>query len=747
MAWENTPSDDTCQANSGSESSTTEYRRTENVQSGPVDQLDGEGQHHSETNDISTSDRPNDRAAAAALVQLHDPEQTMFQSGDEVGLNAGNFAEFERRDLIKLPYSRSYEGASASTFHPAVQQRSLPNPSYNVSNHPSTIPYTLPTEMCMQNTVSSLSKAVLSIQQQQTAMQQNQSSITGALRDMTSMLREAINGSLAQPTGSFHSERSNIVSAASQEQNSHVQHATEQHSCINNDVQTDRSYSVQQYREGEEYNNAPPSSQRERNAEVQYPIPFQNADRSQGTSAMQVDSSTARPGRFPSQSQVDRNGSIPVSAQNISVLQYPYPPQSYTYGSLVAPSMQTDNSWKPSLPNQTQTNRHGALPPQAQTPSALQCPYPVQDREGRFHQEWPTPLAPRYRENGYHRSVYENRSYSTPLPEAKLPPFTGKEEWKTWFNRFEAVARRRNWDEETKLDNFLPRLQGTAGDFVFSQLPQHTLSNYNNLVKELNNRFRVVETEKTFAAKFSQRCQRQGETAEEYAADLKRLYAKAYKSRDEKTRQEDLVRRFLDGLRDHEARFEIEFHKEPSNIEEAVYHAVNFVQTKRRSSTEAYTDRKFKKSIRRTSPDSEDESDGSEFIERGGEYEQVMRVPCREEGKHLKKPQRGERKTEAIASNPVPQPESLKVLSETKELIQALANQISELKKTAERAPDKQPATQPVSGGGILCYGCRQRGHIVKDCPLRSRQQIQRTKTVSRENDQRQNKPTDNHLN
>ena len=70
-----------------------------------------------------------------------------------------------------------------------------------------------------------------------------------------------------------------------------------------------------------------------------------------------------------------------------------------------------------------------------------------------------------------------------------------------------------------------------------------------------------------------------GETGEEFAAELKRLYAKAYSFRDENTRQEDLVRRFLDGLRDSDARFEVEYNKEPENIDETVYHAVNFAQT------------------------------------------------------------------------------------------------------------------------------------------------------------------------
>lgn len=170
-----------------------------------------------------------------------------------------------------------------------------------------------------------------------------------------------------------------------------------------------------------------------------------------------------------------------------------------------------------------------------------------------------------------------------PSPEyygLKIPPFNGKEDWKIWINRFEAIADRKKWDEDTKLDNLLPKLQGKAGEFVYSQLSKDILSCYRELIKELNSRFRVVETEKSFAAKFSTRVQKADETVEEYAADLKRLYAKAYKNRDSRTKREDLVRRFLDGMKDNEARFEIEFHKEPDDIDEAVYHAVNFIHTR-----------------------------------------------------------------------------------------------------------------------------------------------------------------------
>ena len=166
----------------------------------------------------------------------------------------------------------------------------------------------------------------------------------------------------------------------------------------------------------------------------------------------------------------------------------------------------------------------------------------------------------------------------------KLPPFTGKESWNVWFNRFEDVASRQNWSSDEKLDEILPRLQGPAGDFVYGQLTHESRSHYRTLCKELSNRFRVVETSKTFWVQFSHRNQKSGETVEEYAAELKQLYDKAHAKRDKQTRQEDLLRRFLDGLNDDKARFHVEFIKEPKDIDEAVFYTVCFQETRQKSS-------------------------------------------------------------------------------------------------------------------------------------------------------------------
>ena len=102
----------------------------------------------------------------------------------------------------------------------------------------------------------------------------------------------------------------------------------------------------------------------------------------------------------------------------------------------------------------------------------------------------------------------------------KIPAFNGKEDWRVWINHFEAIANRQGWSFEERLDELLPKLQGSAGDFVFSQLRPEILQDYRSLVEELDCRFRVIETTKTFAAKFSRRNQRPNETVKEYAAEL-----------------------------------------------------------------------------------------------------------------------------------------------------------------------------------------------------------------------------------
>ena len=140
----------------------------------------------------------------------------------------------------------------------------------------------------------------------------------------------------------------------------------------------------------------------------------------------------------------------------------------------------------------------------------------------------------------YNRIMGTSRAKATKLSGFKLPAFTGKETWKTWINRFEALAEKFSLNDEEKHTALLQRLDGKAADVVFSQFSFDVRNNYKMLVRELNNRYRVVETTKTYIAQFNKRMQKSGETTQTYASELKGLYDLAYPNRDRETRRVDL---------------------------------------------------------------------------------------------------------------------------------------------------------------------------------------------------------------
>ena len=76
-----------------------------------------------------------------------------------------------------------------------------------------------------------------------------------------------------------------------------------------------------------------------------------------------------------------------------------------------------------------------------------------------------------------HRSLGRNSALC-------LPIFTGKD-WKIWYNCFEDLSRIHGWTDEHKLMELLPKLQGTAGEFVYGQLSRTIRENYSTLVREL----------------------------------------------------------------------------------------------------------------------------------------------------------------------------------------------------------------------------------------------------------------------
>ena len=117
-----------------------------------------------------------------------------------------------------------------------------------------------------------------------------------------------------------------------------------------------------------------------------------------------------------------------------------------------------------------------------------------------------------------------------------------------------------------------------------------------------------MQTHRTFAAAFSHRGQKPGE----YAAELKKLYSKAHARRDPETTEEDLLRRFFDGLLDDKVRTQVEYVKEPKSIDEAVD---GFMEANKSINSQTGDRRQWSaRSTRMVAPQDEDEDEDSKHL-------------------------------------------------------------------------------------------------------------------------------------
>ena len=92
-------------------------------------------------------------------------------------------------------------------------------------------------------------------------------------------------------------------------------------------------------------------------------------------------------------------------------------------------------------------------------------------------------------------------------------------------------------------------------------------------------RFLTVESERGYRLKWTELKQSPGQSVEELAAHIKWLHDKAYPNRDRKTRKEDLVSKFFEALSNSTAKAQVQFIKDPQDIDEAVEYVVNYKDT------------------------------------------------------------------------------------------------------------------------------------------------------------------------
>ena len=168
----------------------------------------------------------------------------------------------------------------------------------------------------------------------------------------------------------------------------------------------------------------------------------------------------------------------------------------------------------------------------------------------------------------------------TPRESRLLPPFTGQnEKWEVWFAHFEDLAENHHWTKAEHLSALVPLLHKKAGEFVFGSVSRRVRTNYKKLISELHMWYRTVESKKSYKLKWAELKQTPGQSIEELAAHVKWLHDKAFPDRDRKTRKEDLVSKFFDALNDTTAKAQVQFVKDPDNIDDAVMDVIHYGDT------------------------------------------------------------------------------------------------------------------------------------------------------------------------
>ena len=74
----------------------------------------------------------------------------------------------------------------------------------------------------------------------------------------------------------------------------------------------------------------------------------------------------------------------------------------------------------------------------------------------------------------------------------------------------------------------LPKLQGAAGEYVFEVLSKRIRSDYKKHVQELDACYHKVESKQNYRRQLTGISQKPGKSEQELAAEIKRLYDKAY---------------------------------------------------------------------------------------------------------------------------------------------------------------------------------------------------------------------------
>ena len=175
---------------------------------------------------------------------------------------------------------------------------------------------------------------------------------------------------------------------------------------------------------------------------------------------------------------------------------------------------------------------------------------------------------------GYHARINDGnqafayRNQYIPIREPKLSKYDGRIPWRVYEVKLLHLAKRYQWDDDTKLAKLAEALEDKALTF-FSNLPSTVQGNFEVVRKKMNNRFLPQELAITARKQLQTIHQDPEEALEEWAERCQQCAYDAWGKISSEAAEQAAIEAFLGGVLEAEAALTV-MEKDPQTLDEAL---------------------------------------------------------------------------------------------------------------------------------------------------------------------------------
>ena len=179
-----------------------------------------------------------------------------------------------------------------------------------------------------------------------------------------------------------------------------------------------------------------------------------------------------------------------------------------------------------------------------------------------------TPLRGHERVNDDRNQAYAYRNQYIPVREPKLSKYDGRIPWRVYEVKLMHLAKRYQWDDDTKLAKLVEALEDKALTF-FSNLPSNVQVTFGLVRKKMNNRFMPQEPAITVRKQLQTIHQNTEEALEEWAEHCQQCAYDAWGKISPEVAEQAAIEAFLGGVIETEAACTV-FEKDPQTVDKAL---------------------------------------------------------------------------------------------------------------------------------------------------------------------------------